>query len=310
MSCVNNVKLPNVVVAGVNKAGTTSVFRYLAAHPDVCASSVKETCYFLSMRYGEDIAPLAQYSRLFSHCAGENIVMEATPGYFFGGADVASVIKSVLGEVKVILVLRDPVARFFSFFEFMKSSLLIDKSMDARGYYSACLAMSENDLKNRDSNKYFGLEGGCYAKYLPAWQDVFGSNLKIVFFDDLAASPCRVLEDLSAFLGIDPAPFSNMRFAQENKTRGFSSKILHTIALMLYKKLGVSKYPVLHKRLISVYYFINGAEKGRSDDLWLREELVRYYTEHNSGLFEMLNSARDIKKPFPAWVPAVTCEGT
>ena len=45
-------RLPNLVIAGVPKAGTTSLFNYLAQHPDICPSDVKETRYFEPLRYG------------------------------------------------------------------------------------------------------------------------------------------------------------------------------------------------------------------------------------------------------------------
>lgn len=309
MSSANVVRLPNLVIAGVNKAGTTSLFRYLATHPDVCASSVKETCYFLPLRYGEEMSPLGEYSRLFSHYGGEKVIMEATPGYFYGGAKLARAVKDNLGDTKVVLVFRDPVARFFSFFEFMKSSLLIDKDMGARDYYSACLAMSNDDLRCREKNMYFGLEGGCYSKYLPDWKDVFGEDLKAIFFDDLVASPAKVLADLSGFIGLDPSPFSGLGFTQENKTRGFTNKWLHSLALNMYRNGGVSKYPKLRKWLTLIYYAINGSSKAREVDAELKSEIRNYYAERNAGLFEILEGIPGIKRPFPAWVMPCVSRG-
>ena len=49
---------PNLVIAWVSKAGTTSMFHYLGQHPDVGTSDVKEVRYFTPLRYGEELEPI------------------------------------------------------------------------------------------------------------------------------------------------------------------------------------------------------------------------------------------------------------
>ena len=173
--------LPNLVIAGVNKAGTTSLFDYLASHPEICASAIKETGFFLPCRYSnEKLAPLNEYKSLF-RCQGERIIMEATPGYFYGGTGLASKIYTTLPGVRIVIILREPLSRLISFFHFMKNMLLVDKDMSLNEYILRCTKLSEAELKERNKNKFFGVEGGCYSKYLPDWQKQFGANLKIFF---------------------------------------------------------------------------------------------------------------------------------
>ena len=45
--------------------------------------------YFVSLMYDEEMAPLSEYLRYFRHYQSETYVMEASPGYFYGGATVA-----------------------------------------------------------------------------------------------------------------------------------------------------------------------------------------------------------------------------
>jgi hypothetical protein len=99
--------LPNLLIAGVAKAGTTSLFRYLAQHPDVCPSDVKELRYFSALRYGEDMAPLESYSAHFAHCEGQRYRMEATPGYYAGGRLVADAVDDLLPGARVLVSFRD-----------------------------------------------------------------------------------------------------------------------------------------------------------------------------------------------------------
>ncbi|MBA2561058.1 MAG: hypothetical protein H0V07_14455, partial [Propionibacteriales bacterium] len=73
----------------MSKAGTTSLFDYLGQHPEVCPSDVKELRYFSPLRYGEETAPITTYSAHFDSCTQQKYAMEATPGYFYGGAALA-----------------------------------------------------------------------------------------------------------------------------------------------------------------------------------------------------------------------------
>ena len=59
-------KLANTVIAGVNKAGTTGLYVALSSHPQIAPSSVKETRYFLPLRYGRSPAPISEYASYFA----------------------------------------------------------------------------------------------------------------------------------------------------------------------------------------------------------------------------------------------------
>jgi hypothetical protein len=60
------VERTDVIIAGVNKAGTTSLFVSLSTHPDVAPSSIKETSYFLPPRYGEPLASASVWEGYFA----------------------------------------------------------------------------------------------------------------------------------------------------------------------------------------------------------------------------------------------------
>ena len=85
----------DAVIAGVNKAGTTSLFVSLSEHPDVAPSAVKETRYFLPARYGRPLEPVERWEEYFSG-RREPVRLEATPSYFYGGAAVARAMQEVL----------------------------------------------------------------------------------------------------------------------------------------------------------------------------------------------------------------------
>src|SRR3979409_1454286 len=106
----------DVVIAGVNKAGTTSLFVSLATHPQIAPSAVKETRFFLPARYGQPVEPKAVYDEYFAGAEDARARLAATPSYFYGGGAVAESIDETLPGARIIVVLREPVARAISFF--------------------------------------------------------------------------------------------------------------------------------------------------------------------------------------------------
>src|SRR3954466_15902853 len=104
-------RLANLVVIGVNKAGTTSLFDYLGRHPDIGLSDLKELRYFTPLRYGEPLGPLDSYAQHFDHCVEERYAVEATPGYFYGGRPLARAMHETCGSVRTVLSLREPADR-------------------------------------------------------------------------------------------------------------------------------------------------------------------------------------------------------
>src|SRR4051812_35809281 len=71
-------RFPNLLIAGVSRAGTTSMFHYLGQHSEICTSDVKELRYFTPLRYGEPLAPVDTYTGHFQGCLGRRYALEAT----------------------------------------------------------------------------------------------------------------------------------------------------------------------------------------------------------------------------------------
>src|SRR5690242_13037086 len=94
--------LANFIIAGTEKAGTTSVFTYLSAHPSVCGSIVKETDFFRDSYTGDHPKDIAKYAHFFERCASNSpIVMEASPGYLGCGEQVAIRIHALIPHAKL-----------------------------------------------------------------------------------------------------------------------------------------------------------------------------------------------------------------
>lgn len=294
--------LPNLIIAGVNKAGTTSLFAYLAKHPDFCGSAIKETCYFLPERYNEQIEPIENYHKQFESFNGQKIIMEATPGYFYGGENLIGAIQREISNVKIIVVLREPVSRMVSFYKFMKSRLLLDKNSDFESYFKKCESFSKNDFKDKTLNPYFGLMGGHYIDFIDDWKFFYPSNFMLIDFDKFKKSPLLILEEIAEWLEIDSTPFKSFTFEIENKTKSFGNKSFHGVALKInhsFEKL-FRKSPGVKKRLSSLYFKINGKTAEEKIDKLALEKLKEYYEPSNQKLKNYL--IKHNFKNIPEWL--------
>lgn len=256
-------KCPNLILAGVNKAGTTSLFRYLQNHPNVGCSSVKETCFFLPYRYGEPAPKISGYHRFFEHLGEkEKIVIESTPGYFYGGTPLAEAIAQNCPNVKIVIVLRDPLERLKSFYKFKIAEAEIDKSTSFPDYIESCLHMSHKDLRNRKNNRYFGVEGSLYGSYVEPWLITFGKSVLFIDFDELASDPLGTTNLVLDWVGLSPLP-DTATMTVENKTIQSKSQFLHKFAMSFNKNFETlwNRLPGVKRAIRNIYYRLNGSNQ-------------------------------------------------
>ena len=104
------------MIIGAQKCGTTALWEYLRAHPEVSMSTPKEVHIFSSPTYQKTWSPPEidrRYIRWFRPSSGAKVCGEVTPMYLFL-PDVASELKRYNPQLKLIVLLRDPVERTIS----------------------------------------------------------------------------------------------------------------------------------------------------------------------------------------------------
>lgn len=293
----------DAIIAGVNKSGTTSLYVSLAEHPDVTASAIKETRYFLPARYGDALKPVSVWDGYFSG-TDRAVRLEATPSYFFGGAAVAHAIRSTLPNPKIVLVLREPVSRAVSFFEYQKVRLRLPQKLSFEEYLAEADVLTAQDFDDPNNEKYMAIRGGRYADWLAQWWDVLGHDaVKVVYFEELTADGDDVLREVSEFLGLDPDRLGTAGLRSENRTTSFKFARLQAVALRLndgFERL-LRRAPRVKRRLRSVYLSVNGRAVNAveiSDEL--AADLRARFDEPNRRLGELLDGAGVAR---PAWLP-------
>lgn len=187
--------IPNFLVIGDLKAGSTSIYHYLQQHPDVFMPGVKEPRYFafdpenpyhvklpaFRVRTYED------YVQCFEGARGERAIGEASPNYVRSPIAAAR-IKATLPDVRILASLRNPADRLHSAFQM--------EYREGRGPGSfGEMAFRNNALI---------VKGNYYWADLKRYFDRFPRDrIKIVLFDDLVADAGAVARDLYRFLDIN-----------------------------------------------------------------------------------------------------------
>jgi hypothetical protein len=184
--------LPNFLIIGALRSGTTSLARYLGAHPDVFMASQKEVRYF-DRRFQRG---LAWYRRQFADVTTQSAVGESTPGYMY--EEVAlSRMEETVPDARLIAILRNPVDRAYSHYWLNR----------ARGTevleFSAALEAEELRLE-RSGPRYGYADQGSYLRYLRRVSDHFPrASLLTILFEDLRDDPTETYRSVCRFLGID-----------------------------------------------------------------------------------------------------------
>ncbi len=287
-------RLPNLVIAGVAKAGTTSLFRYLSQHPDICGSDIKELRYFNPLRDGGQLGPVSDYANHFSRCTDTRYAMEATPGYFHGGRPLARGLRETCPGVHVLVSLRSPVERCWSWFRFVKSRLRIPKDMSFDSYLDRCEELHRAGVDGEEEHyAFWGLGAGCYATWLETWVEEFGERFRVVFFEKLVLEPDEVIRDVCAWLDVDVDVVDGFAFPRENKTVQYRVERLQRLAMAVNRhgEEFFSRHHVAKRWVRSVYDAVNREPSSERLSQEARARLAEFYRPHDARLTEQLSSA-------------------
>lgn len=209
--------LPDFLVIGAQRSGTSSLYRYLSQHPDVVASVRKEVEYFSSypqrpLRWYRAHFPLQWRSRVHAWRTGRPLQsFEATPDYLFH-PDAPHRVRAVLPDVRCVVLLRDPVERAWSHYRHMRrlglEPMTFAEALAAEhDRIDADLDRSRKDPGHRPvaALRYSYVARGRYAEQLERWFSVVPPERVLVvdsarFFSD----PTAVVREVWDFLGLRP----------------------------------------------------------------------------------------------------------
>lgn len=204
---------PDFLVIGAQKAGTTSLYRYLAQHPSIFVHEVKEPHHLCFPADGGPLGwtgpgddelegrfarTLEEYEALYEP-AGERVTGDFSTGYL-SAPGVPERAQALMSQARIIAVLREPVARAESAWWMWRA-----RGVEPLPFLAALEAEPERRAKGWGPT--FGYaDNGCYARHLRRWLDaVPRERLLVLTADELRARRHRTLARVLEFLGVDPA---------------------------------------------------------------------------------------------------------
>jgi hypothetical protein len=208
--------LPDVLVIGAQRSGTSTLYRHLGHHPDVAPSLRKETEYF-SRRFARGER---WYRAHFAFTRRHRTCFEATPDYLFHPL-AAGRAATVVPAARLVVLLRDPVDRAWSHYHHMVAlghePLDFDAALAAEDERCAGDLARLGDDPSHDPVallRYSYAGRGRYAGQLARWLDHFpAERLLVVRSEDLFADPAAEYQHILDFLQLarwEPAGFVNV----------------------------------------------------------------------------------------------------
>jgi hypothetical protein len=213
--------LPDYLIAGTKKGGTTSLANWLVQHPGVLRMFPRvqrhKSAHYFDSNFGKGQAwyrshfPTRQtQSRVAQRVGYRPVVGEASPYYMFHPA-VPDRVRSMLPDCRVIMLLRDPVARAYSQYWDRVST-----GFEHLSTFEAAIDAEPERLGDVDEARFFEpsyehysyehhsyLARGRYAQQLTRWLRVFGpEQLLVLEFERMRSDPEALLAEVLAFLGL------------------------------------------------------------------------------------------------------------
>jgi len=256
-------KLPNFLIVGAHKAGTTSLYHYLKQHPEIFLSDRKEGLFFSglnnfsgigSKEYNKTIIKnFSDYQKLFKNVVSENAIGDISPDYLFFYENSIEKIKKYLGEdVKIIIILRNPILRAYSNYTFYFKLNLENLSFKK--------ALEKEDQRHKSNLRWAFRykEIGLYYEQVKKKKKAF-KNILILDFDELKSSPQNVTKKIFEFLDVDKT--FQIDTSEKHNTSGIpSNRLLHyLLTKRFYAKTII--YSML-KPLIFIFFSKKKLKKG------------------------------------------------
>ncbi len=211
MTAAARLRLPDFLIIGAFKSGTTSLTSYLGQHPQVFLPWLQEPAFFASPRFDltteGDTRPqrppegvygrlrtetLAQYAALFAPSPEGAVLGESSPQYLRDPHACAR-IAQVLPDAQLVVILRQPAERAFS-----------DYMMFVRdGLEDASFAEVVARPRSAQTGQHY-VETGFYGRQLRPYYEAFpAEQIRVLLFEELTRDPLGTVRDLYAWLGVD-----------------------------------------------------------------------------------------------------------
>lgn len=202
------IDMPDFLIIGAGKSGTTSIDNYLKQHPDIFMSSVKEPNFFAYevtdisdlqehpeelKHYNNSVTSMEEYLKLFSAAKPNQLKGETSNTYLYG-KNAPQRIHYHLPNVKLIAILRQPADRLYSRYLHLARDNRLPSAEFKDCLNKDSIWWRRNDLVNE----------GYYNKHLSRFYELFPKeNIKVFLYEDIRNNLNQLLKDIFVFLKVD-----------------------------------------------------------------------------------------------------------
>jgi hypothetical protein len=244
--------LPDFVIVGANKAGTSSIASYLGSHPAIQMSRVKEPMFFTSRPYHQSPArtearvgrpyfatTLPEYSALFDGAKPTvGAYGEASTAYLADSGRASELMKKLVPDVKIIAVLREPTERAVSAYK-----MCYGNGIESKPFHEIVAhASSQTKIRAAHNVKEY-VRNGLYAQLLEPFFALFdASQLQILDYGDLDADANAFLQRILDFLDLAPHDFDvrkrhNTASAHVGESLGIEPEDMRALRKVFYPEM-------------------------------------------------------------------------
>ena len=201
---LEKLRKPDFLIIGVGKGGTTSLYNYLIQHPQVLSPIVKEINFWSgNFNQGIDwyLAHFPPTSKQKNYLTGE-----ASPGYF-GNLEAATRILSFFPNIKLIILLRNPVDRaishYYHWVRLNKENRALETAINYELEILQNSTVNSNFCSNHWQKKLYYLAVGVYIKFLEKWMALFPKEQFLILkTEDFNAHPANTMKQVFQFLDL------------------------------------------------------------------------------------------------------------
>jgi hypothetical protein len=193
------MNLPNFILIGVQKAGTTSLYDWIAQHPDVYGpKGMKDFPFFCNDEYYKN--GLKWFSKFFRDHHGEKIIFHGYVNHIYNNMS-AQRIYDYKKDIKLLLILRNPIERAYSAFWYMRKI-----GIETLKTFEEAIDIEDKRKSGnyRERNNLTYIDHGFYYKQLMNFYKFFSkSQIFIAFFEDIKENRENLIKKIYNFLEVD-----------------------------------------------------------------------------------------------------------
>ena len=228
--------LPDFFVPGAAKCGTTTLHDLFEKHPQISMSKIKEPGYWKNKKFNDfSDMEILNYENLFTNKSVLN--GESSTAYMFHDSFIKNIKKHYKIYPKFIFILRNPIDRYESHFNWMKG-LGLEKNNIDNNISNGCIF---NFREYEDYPKFY-FEFGFYYKWIMRFVLNFGKeNIKLITLENLINNKISVLNSCYEFLGVNK--INDVKDIRSNKSkRIIFPTIFHFLRKSISQRMNSTKF--------------------------------------------------------------------